>query len=99
MPNYQIQINVLFIIQYQACQRESPANMFLGATMDNPEKAFQWNTGAPLAYKNWFEGEPNNKKGKEFCLQMRLDKDGQWNDFDFNSVKKQWAMCELVFPF
>ena len=75
-------------------------DLYLGGTKNNPSNVFKWTSGAPLAYSNWYPGEPNNFEGKENCMAMRLDLDGKWNDFDCDQkVKKHWVMCELVFTF
>ena len=39
--------------------------VWLGLTDEFEEGNWQWVTGEPLDYTNWYEGEPNNSEGLE----------------------------------
>ena len=49
-----------------------------------------WNSGSPMLYSNWGEGEPNNFKGKQYC--GRLWNQGKWDDENCESDQK--FVCE-----
>ena len=38
--------------------------LWIGLTDQGSEGQFKWTTGEPLAYTNWFAGEPNNNDGR-----------------------------------
>ena len=56
-------------------------------------------TGKTAEYTNWMTGEPNNLRGKEFCVEMDLSSKGQWNDIKCDGMK--WVkntLCEKIMP-
>ena len=55
------------------------------------EGRWVWNDGAPWSYTNWESKEPNNRSGKEKCLEM--GRYGiEWNDNACNN--KYNAICK-----
>jgi hypothetical protein len=69
--------------------------MWLGSTDADEEGTFFWvSSGKSLNFTNWREGEPNNNRRNEDCVEMAFDT-GRWNDVGCN-----WqifsTMCELI---
>lgn len=50
----------------------------------SPEPAgnWQWVTGEPFDYTNWYPEEPNDVGGNEPYLEIRIFLDSKWNDND-----------------
>ena len=62
--------------------------VWLGLTDEFEEGNWQWVTGEPLDYTNWYEGEPNNFEGLEHYAAMWPWQSGEWNDYahDFQNL-------------
>ena len=77
------------------------AGLWLGATDITTEGTFVWeNSGKPLAYTNWSNGEPNDLSHIENCLHMWCYfENGYWNDVpcDYKTFP-QSTICEVIFP-
>ena len=54
--------------------------VWLGLTDEFEEGNWQWVTGEPLDYTNWYEGEPNNNNGLEHYAELWPWQAGVWND-------------------
>ncbi len=56
---------------------------------DQNGKWSHWNSGAPVEFSNWDDGEPNNHDGVEYCAELNFRK---WNVK--NCEAKQKFICE-----
>ena len=56
------------------------------------ENQFVSSNGSNKTYFNWDLDEPNQYKGNEDCVEVRLDRDGGWNDVPCNN--KKTFVCE-----
>ncbi len=54
--------------------------LFIGATDEGHEGVWQWVTGEPWAYSNWFSGEPNNGGSRENVAVLSSELGYRWND-------------------
>ncbi|XP_028418897.1 mannose-binding protein C-like [Dendronephthya gigantea] len=52
---------------------------YIGLFRVDGENKFKTVYGAEPSYKNWGSGEPNDYKGNEDCVALRIN-DGKWND-------------------
>ena len=52
--------------------------LYLGATDEGHEGAWEWGNGVPFTYTCWMKGQPNNYGGAENCLATYTE--GQWVD-------------------
>ncbi|KAL8186815.1 UNVERIFIED_CONTAM: hypothetical protein K2H54_013590 [Gekko kuhli] len=52
--------------------------VFLGINDIQTEGRFKHLNGDAITYSNWQQGEPNNDKGKENCVEIFVN--GKWND-------------------
>jgi hypothetical protein len=77
--------------------RHSGQDIWAGATDKDVEGDWRWVTGEPFEYQNWRKGEPNNEKGIEDYLELRLVFGFKWNDVP-NAAKKNWFVCEWNKP-
>ena len=58
-------------------------NLWIGLREVGVEGNYQWVSGAPLSYTNWYAGEPNNANGTEAYVHMLTENggyNGKWND-------------------
>ena len=55
------------------------------------ESGYKWIDDSRLDYVNWQEGEPNDSRGYENCVEMQT-RSGQWNDFPCNFYRP--FMCK-----
>lgn len=53
-------------------------------------------SGQPLAFSNWYHGEPNNL-GNEDCVHVYTYAGGKWNDLPCN-VNNVNVLCEALLP-
>lgn len=62
----------------------APDYVWIGLTDRDVEGTFTWDSGEPLAYTNWFPGEPNNfpssPEGEDFATLTTQDGTGRWFD-------------------
>jgi hypothetical protein len=75
---------------------------WLGASDELQEGNWQWVSGEPFEYSNWFKGEPSNKGGLEHFLAIgshpgvRYDFRAQWNDHKAAGLVAETAiMCPV----
>jgi hypothetical protein len=67
---------------------QGETHLWLGGYQDpegaEPDGGWRWVTGEPWVYANWAPGEPNDayvvEGVDEDCLELDLDRGGQWND-------------------
>jgi tetratricopeptide (TPR) repeat protein/peroxiredoxin len=81
---------------------------WLGASDEAKEGDWQWVTGEPFVFTNWFRGEPNNDKGKEHFLVMgtqpgiRYNFGASWNDHEVTGTlangPAMYPICEWDSP-
>ncbi|KAM4636535.1 pulmonary surfactant-associated protein D-like [Discoglossus pictus] len=64
---------------------------FLGITDLQTRRIFRYINGEALSYTNWNNGEPNNEKGVERCVEMFTN--GKWNDK--RCSEKRLTICEF----
>ena len=63
---------------------------------------FRWIDGTPLEreYENWFDGQPDNHKGKEECVNMfvvnNTKKAGRWNDYPCGCYNDLPIYCPVI---
>ncbi len=55
------------------------------------ESGYKWIDDSQLDYVNWQEGEPNDNRGYENCIEMQT-RSGQWNDLPCNYYRP--FMCK-----
>ena len=53
-------------------------SVWLGATDEDDEGGWRWADGAPLTFRNWAAGRPDNRSGRGHY--MSLGPDGAWRD-------------------
>ncbi|XP_071505817.1 macrophage mannose receptor 1-like [Diadema antillarum] len=80
-----------FVQRYAYYFFDKGVNSFwVGLHASNLEYGFQWSDGAPLAYLNWQDGEPNNAGGED-CVEMYADS-GRWNDLACSNARN--SICK-----
>jgi hypothetical protein len=57
-----------------------------------PANGWEWVTGEPLAFTNWYPGEPNDLIGAENHAEIYAN--GQWNDAPINHVYTRKYLIE-----
>ncbi len=60
------------------------------------EGHFEWSSGEPVSYTNWYPGQPNNYNGTQHCVEILNN--GQWND-QYGSYQLEFIMekpCSFV---
>jgi len=57
-------------------------SFWIGGNDINEQLGWRWSDGSPFYFWNWNNDEPNNKGGKEFCIEMSADMLGRWNDIE-----------------
>ncbi|MFH2036688.1 MAG: lectin-like protein [Candidatus Zixiibacteriota bacterium] len=76
----------------------NPNEFWLGG-YDAGINSWQWITGEPFAYTNWYPGEPNNV-GTETALAIFLN--GEWNNSlpngDIHNLHRYWSIIEFGPP-
>lgn len=65
---------------------------YIDITDIQTEGRFVYANGAPINYKNWKNGEPNNFNGNEDCVIIEHE-NGLWNDFPCD--QKGLIICEF----
>ncbi|XP_028418924.1 ladderlectin-like [Dendronephthya gigantea] len=65
---------------------------YIGLFRVNRENKFETVDGTKPSYKNWGRGEPNDRKGEEDCVALRIN-DGKWNDV--NCFSSRHFVCEI----
>uniref|UniRef100_G1QAB4 C-type lectin domain-containing protein n=1 Tax=Myotis lucifugus TaxID=59463 RepID=G1QAB4_MYOLU len=70
---------------------ENKGAAFLSMTDFKTKGWFTYPGGKSLVYSNWAPGEPNNKGGKERCVEMYTN--GKWNDKPCG--EKRLVICEF----
>ncbi|XP_028585044.2 uncharacterized protein LOC114597103 [Podarcis muralis] len=66
-------------------------SVFLGVTDIQTEGKFRYLNGDAIVYSNWLQGEPNNEKGRENCVEVYVN--GKWNDRACG--EKRLILCEF----
>jgi hypothetical protein len=51
---------------------------WIGLNDIETEGTFEWASGEPVNYTNWYPGQPNNYNGTQHCVEILNN--GQWND-------------------
>ena len=69
----------------------------VGPLVDPKPRNDQWTwiDGSSLDYSNWYDGEPNNLRGDEFCLEVNAGESGKWNDAPCDYVGIDYYVCQL----
>ncbi|XP_078020135.1 type-2 ice-structuring protein-like isoform X1 [Epinephelus lanceolatus] len=75
--NIQEYFNIQRLIS-QVTYHSHPA--WIGGSDAQEESEWFWSDGTPFHYQKWCHGEPNNRGGREHCLQMNHAADKCWND-------------------
>ncbi|XP_005814029.1 type-2 ice-structuring protein-like [Xiphophorus maculatus] len=55
---------------------------WLGGSDGQQEKTWFWSDGSPMTYTNWCLKQPDNKGGKQNCLQMNYPAAKCWDDVE-----------------
>ncbi|XP_035985648.1 ladderlectin [Fundulus heteroclitus] len=55
---------------------------WIGGTNAQETSIWLWSDGSRLHYTNWCHGEPNNYKGRQYCLVMNYSGEKCWDDQD-----------------
>uniref|UniRef100_A0A8D0BTN0 C-type lectin domain-containing protein n=1 Tax=Salvator merianae TaxID=96440 RepID=A0A8D0BTN0_SALMN len=66
-------------------------SVFLGITDIQSEGKFKYLNGEAIVYSNWQQGEPNDEKGRENCVEVYGN--GKWNDRSCG--EKKLILCEF----
>ena len=72
---------------------DSHFGFWIGLTDIFHDGTWVWeNVGKPLNFSNWAPGEPNNFKGGQHCVAMKLGNwgnwwDGKWDDLGCENMK------------
>ena len=69
----------------------------MGGSDQNEEGSFEWmSSGEPVnsSFTNWKEGEPNDHRKNEDCIEMTIES-GLWNDVGCNWIVFS-SMCEKI---
>ncbi|XP_051256194.1 ladderlectin isoform X2 [Dicentrarchus labrax] len=53
---------------------------WLGGSDAQEERLWLWSDGSPFSYLNWCNGQPDNYRGQQHCLQMNFGADKCWDD-------------------
>ncbi len=67
-------------------------DVWIGLQMEQNGNWFQWNSGAPVEYSNWGDGEPDNQDGVEYCAELDMLINGKWSDE--NCDRRHEFVCE-----
>lgn len=65
--------------------------VFLGINDIQTEGRFKHLNGDAVTYSNWQQGEPNNEKGRENCVEIFVN--GKWNDRSCGETRL--ILCEF----
>jgi hypothetical protein len=66
----------------------------LGASDQNSEGTWVWDSGEPFSYTNWSPGEPNNGNGSNQDY-MQIYNNGLWDDVGFNHNANVRVLMEI----
>lgn len=73
-------------------QIPSSSPVWLGGTDARIEGTWEWITGEPFIYTNWYPGEPNDARGEDHLSFYSSDNGHRWNDWaDYNKTS---YLCE-----
>lgn len=64
---------------YQKIVAKFGENLWIGASDEKKEGAWEWVTGESFAYKNWNDSQPDNWEGNEHYAHV-YGNTGRWND-------------------
>lgn len=69
-------------------------NLWVGGIMSRyPQNRYIWlSTGKPFNYTNWDSSNPNFYESKQYCIQIGLNNQMQWNDYP--CYEKLGFICE-----
>jgi hypothetical protein len=60
-------------------------SIWIGLTDEQIEGQWQWVSGEPVTFLNWYAGEPNNAPtsptGEDYAVLYEVPENGQWNDY------------------
>ncbi|XP_070610690.1 C-type lectin mannose-binding isoform-like [Erythrolamprus reginae] len=78
------------LAQYVSDYITKKVDVWIGLSDLQKTGTWDWSDRSPLNYLSWDEGEPNNQKDNEYCVEL-LSETGylKWND----------APCESSLPF
>ena len=82
---------------YDNLVRNGAETAYIGFTDSNQEGVWEWVTGEPIVYTNWYPGEPNDSLGEDYASYYYKFTNGQWNDGNFGhgtDNDKQYFLCE-----
>ncbi len=70
-----------FVRNYVEEQSSSSIRVWIGLNRYSiGSDEFVWVDKSPVDYVNWRIGEPNNVDDNEYYVEMRIYKNGTWND-------------------
>lgn len=76
-------------------------NWWIGLTDIKTEGSFEWISGQPVTYTDWFQGPPTEPNGVDVfpnlsadCVMLRHSNGFQWSD-DYCSYNNVPAICEI----
>ncbi len=71
-----------FIRNYVEKQPSYSTRVWIGLKRNKSDsRVFVWVDKSLVDYVNWMINEPYNLGGIELYIEMRIDKNGAWNDF------------------
>mgnify|MGYP003381070735 CR=1 FL=1 len=78
-------------------------SLLVGLTDRSVEGTFEWISGEPLSYTNWFSGQPQSNTIGEDYVGIALSNnafinDGKWHDIDFVNGDVVFAVAEVAVP-
>ena len=82
---------------YDNLVRNGAETAYFGFTDSKQEGTWEWVTGEPVVYTNWYQGEPNNSGDEDYASYYYKFTNGQWNDGNFGhgtDNDKQYFLCE-----
>ena len=87
-----------FVYQNVALQG---VDIWLGGTDADSEGNWEWVTGEPWSYTNWYPGQPDNDAtiGQDYLAFVRWDTLGRWDNAGLPRVSIDFSrpfICELI---
>uniref|UniRef100_G3N746 C-type lectin domain-containing protein n=1 Tax=Gasterosteus aculeatus aculeatus TaxID=481459 RepID=G3N746_GASAC len=85
------------VLEYHEIQKAIMSSSFhhpstwIGGSDAQEENQWIWSDGTRFDYTNWANGEPNNLRGHQNCIQMNFGDAKAWDDC--NCLNKRPSIC------